>query len=215
MIKMSLDLDKLELFKAIDPHGFTEAFVASANEVAHDTVAILGNRVQDKWNINIAETQANRFEVRSILDGTANSRGSTMTIRPAQKNNPSGTISLTFKGYPINLSRFVTDWEPARLKRHSSSRSYSVKSPPRVKIERQHRRSIIIKKSFTATMKSGHKGVFQRNRDGANHKILELRTITLPSMLHQIGITKTLGEEIDANFGQAFDDRYYDWYKKQ
>ena len=193
IVDFTLTFDAKELYHDISEDRHRIAFNRSANTATHETLQAMADAVSKKWYLNVEESTGGLWQVKSVKDGKAGSRDGTMSLKPVFDRVKSGSINIRFKGTAISLGRFVTDWSPAGTRSASVNRngkSYVRKAEPKVRILRGHP-SRQIRGSFASTMYSGHRGVFQKRTD-RKKGIFEMRTITLPSMLEQVGFDTTL-----------------------
>jgi len=198
-----LGLDDFLKDPILDPQIHIASFNESANATAHNAIGQLAEGVEQRYHIRLPEKSKNLWQVTAVQDGTSNKDSGIMQMKPIHINLDEGEIRILFKGRSLNMSRFVTSWNsPAQTVGDIATKKTRLrKSEPYVKI-RPNRTPHRIKGTFDATMKSGHRGVFQRYSN--SKKIFEVRTITLPSMLHSVGTIETLNKAFDDVFGKEY-----------
>jgi len=208
---ISVELDE-SIYKELDEQLYRGAYNKTLNEIAHKTVVNLNTGVTAKWFLRINELQHNYFKVASVHGNKSGSRDGVIKLLPMALSLKSGVIDMKFKGTAINLSRFVVNWTPASIVQRTTKKgkSYMRREEPTVQLLRG---GVIrqVKGSFVAEMRSGHRGVFQK-RANSKHKIVELRTITLPSMMQQVGYDTTFDTtmvDFDDLFNKNFNNQLH------
>ncbi len=199
------------LLKELDPLLYKEAFRESANKMVSKTTDKTNEDIENKWNIDIKKLSETKYVAASKVDGKYNKRAGNLHLKFANKGQ--SNISLYFKGSPINLSRFAESLDIGSYSQFDfgSMKIKKRRKSPRVKILKSKSfRSI--DNAFIATMRSGHTGIFIRKKH--SKKIVELRTITLPSMLQQVDFDGNLNEVWEKDMNKEFEKNFDTFLKR-
>ena len=201
MINFKINFPTLQdIIVDTDPELHEKAFVKASNDVFSRALPKIVTRIKQKFNLGVQKPSPYEFLFTSALTGITRKRSGRIRFFKAGKNGD--TIKIITKGdsiddYLFNYS-YADELAMSRNKRRKKSlikkvRGQKKKVRPRVKILKKGTPVILTGKTFYAKMESGHFGIFRRRSD---KKIIELRTITLVSMMEQV------------NYEKIFDDHY-------
>lgn len=199
----------MNIQQEIDPELHREVFIKTANDVVLRSIPKTNTQLKNKWNLLMKKQGSYDWVVASKIDKTYSKRGGHLRFRGASTSRQ--LIQITMDGSPINDKRFDASFakqilaskglkkQKAIIKR-AGKLSKGERNRPRVKILK-HGGVTPLHKAFYAKMKSGHEGIF-RKKGG---KMIELRTITLPSMFKQLDYDALLDTHYKENVTKRYD----------
>lgn len=204
---MSIKLEGFEnLKKNLDPNMFDKAFNATLNEIVAGAVSKSRTQIKKKWNIDL-KNDGGSWKFQNKTTGETKKRSGAIKIIKA--TNKRGYVEIVVTGEPINLSLFSFSYseETRNKKTFKQKRAVAKKAQKdanrgKVRVKIIKTKTTTLPKSFWATMKSGHKGIF--TRVPSSRKIMENRSITPTSMFKQIDFESILKKDITEKLAGRF-----------
>lgn len=222
---MKIDFPTLmDIQQEIDPELHREVFVKTANDLVIRGVPKVNTKLKRRWNLVMKKKNPSSYVVASAVDHTFSNRTGTLKINSAKTDRP--LIEIIMSGSPIHDSRFdfsfakEIDFFKSNKAKHAAAikrRDRSIKKDkyalkrPRVKILKS-KNATMLQTAFYAKMKSGHEGIFRRNK---NDKVVEMKTITLPSMFEQLDFNAILSDHFVKNVTKRYDHYLYRELRKR
>ena len=217
----SIKLDGLdELKRTLDSQLFERVHRVTVNEIVGGAFKKSQTQIKKKWNIDIKK-DGKDWAFANKRTGKTNKRNGHMRLYKATAKNNYLLIDIT--GTPLNLSLFEYTWkqEVSSTKSLKKKKAIGKRMKSLGKVERGRVRVKIrkdevttFKSAFVATMKSGHRGIYQRVAKGPL-PILEKRTITPQSMFKQIDFEKMLQKDMDEKLANRFMHNLDSYLKKK
>ena len=198
-----------EIRKALDPKLFEKVHRVTVNEIVNASFKKSHTQIKKKWNIDIKK-DGQEWAFAHKNTAKTNKRNGRMRIYNATIKNDYLIIHIS--GSPLNLSLFEYTWKQEvsatkslKKKRTIGKRMKSLgkvgRGRVRVKIKKNE--VTTFKSAFVSTMKSGHKGIYQRVAK-RSLPILEKRVISAPSMFEQIDFKGILKKDMDEKLEKRF-----------
>jgi len=207
---MAIRIDGLkELQRTLDPKLFNSVFTTTSNEIITGVINKTKTQIKKRWSVDLLKENTNEWAFANKGTGKTNKRNGRLKIHKATLKN--GYYYLEISGTPLNLSLFEFTWkqEVSATKSLKKKKTIGKQMKSLSKIDRKKVRVKILNKNittlqtaFVATMKNGHRGIFQRRIN--SRKILEKRSVTPQSMFKQVHFNKILSDHIDANLMKRF-----------
>ena len=185
MIKMVIDAKAMEKAKRILEElgeDIKPALVDAANRAAKGGVFTEGKKaLKEQYGVKQADVKE------------------AFSLSPASRNQDEPTAMGIFRGSRLPVFSFAP--KPFSVMGGKTEGGVSAM------LEGQHRQ---FPHAFIAKMKSGHTGVFQREKGAGRLPIRELDTLSIPQMAedkpHEGAISKKIQEEIQERFEERFLD---------
>jgi|GEM_PF-4666901 len=204
---MSIKIDGIERLQSnLKPETFKKAYNATINEIVNGALSKSRTQIKKKWNIDL-KNDGGTWKFQNKTTGETKKRSG--TIRIIKATNSRGYVEIIVTGEPINLSLFsfsyneeVQNKKTFKQKRAVAKRAQKDANRGKVRVKIIKTKTTTLPKSFWATMKSGHKGIFTRIK--SSRKIVENRTITPTSMFKQIDFESILKKDISEKIAGRF-----------
>ena len=205
-----IKIDGLEdIQKTLDKTLFDKVFTTTSNEIITGAINKAKTQIKKRWSIDLVKANSNEWAFANKGTGRTNKRNGRLKIHKATLKN--GYYYLHISGTPLNLSLFEFTWKQEVSATKSLKKKKSIgkqmkvlgrkgRGSVRVKIQKKH--ITTLQTAFVATMKNGHRGIFQRRSNG--NGILEKRSITPQSMFKQVDFNQILSDHINANLMKRF-----------
>lgn len=202
----------MDIMRETDPQVHKAVFTRAANDVILRSIPKLNTQIKRKWNLVMTPRGKYDWVVASALDRSASSAGGKINFRAASVERP--LITITMDGSPINDMRFNYSFaaevkaamglkKQAKIIKKMNKTSEKDLKRPRVKILKGGS-TTTLHNAFYATMPTGHTGIYRR-KSGEKKKMMELRTITLPSMFKQLKYNSMLEAHFQENMTKRYD----------
>jgi len=200
----------MDIIKENDPELHRAVFIRAANDVILRSIPKLNTQIKRKWNLVMTPRGKYSWVVASALDKTSSTAGGNVNFMGASVSKP--LIVIRMDGSPINDMRFNYSLaaevkaamglkKQARIIKRMDKLDKKELVRPRVKILKRGSATTLYK-AFYATMPNGHAGIWRRKD---KKQIIELRTITLASMLAQVNYDELLDKHFQENMTKRYD----------
>lgn len=210
MIHLKIDFPTLiDIIHETDPKLHSNVFLKASNDIVLRSIPKMNTRIKRKWNLVMSSIDRYNWVVTSSLDKSSSKSGGRINFKEAKPDFP--IIVIKTDGEPINDLRFDYSFGKqikalTGLKKQAAiikkrDRAGKDANKPRVKILKKGMPTVL-SNAFYQTMRNGHYGIFRRKEA---KKIIELRTITLPSMLEQINYEEILDTHYKENMTKRYD----------
>lgn len=209
-MKIEIDYKEFDKIKqSVSKDVFDKAFITTSNELFNGSFSKARTQIKRKWNIDIKQ-ENKEWAFANKSTGKTNKRNGRMKLTRANVNNK--YITLDIVGTPLNLSLFEYTWtQEIESKKTFKSAMKVIKkkhkidkiSQNKVRVKILKSEATILQTAFVATMKNGHRGIFQR-AESKRLPILEKRTITPQSMFKQIDFENILQKDFDDRLMNRF-----------
>jgi hypothetical protein len=204
---MNIKIEGIEkLTNSLKPSIFSKAINATINEVVGGSLSKSRTQIKKKWNIDL-KNDGGTWKFQNKTTGETKKRSGIIKIIKA--TNSRGYVEIVVTGEPINLSLFSFSYNEELRNKKTFKQKRAVAKKAQKDVNRGKVRVKILKtktttlpKSFWATMKSGHKGIF--TRIPSSKKIVENRSITPTSMFKQIDFESILTKDISEKLAGRF-----------
>lgn len=204
---MNIKIDGIEkLQNNLTPAMFKKAYNATINEIVSGALSKSRTQIKKKWNIDL-KNDGGTWKFQNKTTGETKKRSG--TIRIIKATNSRGYVEIIVTGTPINLSLFsfsyneeVRSKKTFKQKRAVAKRAQKDANRGKVRVKIIKTKTTTLPKSFWATMKSGHKGIF--TRIPSSKKIVENRSIAPTSMFKQIDFENILRKDISEKIAGRF-----------
>ena len=206
----SIKLDGLdELKRTLDPQLFERVHRVTVNEIVGGAFKKSQTQIKKKWNIDIKK-DGKDWAFANKNTGKTNKRNGRMRLYKATAKD--NYLIIHISGTPLNLSLFEYTWKQEvsstkslKKKRAIGKQMKSLGKIGRGRVRVKIKKSEVttFKSAFVATMKSGHRGIYQRVAKNSL-PILEKRIITPQSMFKQIDFEKLLQKDLNEKLEKRF-----------
>lgn len=216
-MKLKIDYQSIiDVQQELDPNLHREVFMKASNDVVLRSIPKANTKLKRKWNIQMRQDDTFNWTLASSIDGSFSKRGGFINFSSASHGKPVIVIKLDGHSIPDKRFDFSFDSQIVSLSNNKKKRQVVInkknkasgvdRKRPRVKILKKDAGAVLLNKAFYAKFKSGHEGIFRRK----GRKLIELRTITLPSMFEQINYEQTI---LPDHFQQNMVKRYEHYLK--
>lgn len=198
-----------DLQKVLNPKLFEKIQTTTVNEIVNASFKKSMTQIKKKWNIDIKK-DGKEWAFAHKNTGKTNKRNGRMRIYNATAKND--YLIIHIYGSPLNLSLFEYTWKQEvsatkslKKKKTIGKRMKSLGKVGRGRVRVKIKKSEVttFKSAFVSTMKSGHKGIYQRVAK-SSLPILEKRVISAPSMFEQIDFKGILKKDMDEKLEKRF-----------
>ena len=184
-----------EMQKALDPRRASKAGMLAINDAARAGRTEAGRAIRTRWNIKADKLNA---ELRNVTFAS----------------NDSLTAIIQAKGKPISLTYFgakeVRDIKGRGVlvqNRKSGKMVKRTKSARGVSVQIERGRITQLPKSFIATVKSGHIGVFRR-LEKSRLPIIDMATVTIATMFGQEKVQAATIKAVKAKWAERLQHHF-------